>query len=260
MPGSGIFAAEGVYDGAARSGDDPAALEKWRYARYGIVRTVWLAAALVLGGCSSPAGPLPSGTYHYSSNEAGVPVDSTVTISRDATAIVVHEDAQLVKLPNAPPVSIDIHLDPTTFSTRAVTVANDPEMWNPSVAIARDSATITSSGHASFTVASVAHGDPATVDSEWVSSYVAIPAMLHATGGKTLVTYYTAQVHGRGLATAFTVVPATATRPGSVASGDASIALATRKARRAFITLWYDPSTDVVSAVQLGDDLAFVRK
>jgi hypothetical protein len=224
------------------------------------MRAVWLAAALAFGACSSPAGPLPSGTYHYSSNEAGVPVDSTVTVSRDATAIVVHEDAQFVKLPNAPPVSVETRLNPKTFSTDALTVANDPEMWNPSVAIARDGATVTPSGKTSFTIPPAAAGAPATVDSDWVSSYVAIPAMLHATSAKTVDIYYTALVHGRGLATAFTVVSATAERPDGVPSGDTPIALATGKARRAFITLWYDPSTDVVSAVQLGDDLAFVRK
>jgi hypothetical protein len=203
---------------------------------------------------------LPSGTYHYSSNEAGVPVDSTVTISRDATAIVVHEDARFLKVPNAPPVSVETRLDPKTFSTDALTVANDPEMWNPSVAIRPDGATITPSGKASFTIPPAAAGAPATVNSDWVSSYLAIPAMLHATGAKTVNVYYTALLRGRGLATAFTVVSGTAARPSGVPSGDTPIALATRKARRAFITLWYDPSTDVVSAVQLGDDLAFVRK
>lgn len=96
------------------------------------MRAVWFAAALALGACSSPAGPLPSGTYHYASNEAGIPVDSIVTISRDATAIVVREDARFVKLPNAPPVSIETRLDPKTFSTNALTIANDPEMENPS--------------------------------------------------------------------------------------------------------------------------------
>jgi hypothetical protein len=205
------------------------------------MRAARLTAALVLSGCSSATGPLPSGTYHYSSNEAGVPVDSTVTISRDATAVVVHEDARFLKVPNAPPVSIEMRLDPKTFSTRSLTIANDPEMENASVAIAQGRA-------------------PATVDSDWVSSYLAIPAMLRATGAKTVDVYYTALLHGRGLATAFTVVSPTAARPDGVRSGDASIALATGRVKRAFVTLWYDPSTDVVSAVQLGDDLAFVQK
>jgi hypothetical protein len=61
--------------------------------------------------------------------------------------------------------------------------------------------------------------------------------MLHATGAKTVNVYYMALLHGRGLATAFAVVSATAARPAAVPSGDTPIALATRKARRALITL-----------------------
>lgn len=225
-------------------------------------RTFCLTASLALAACSSPAGPLPSGTYHYVSNEAGVAVDSIVTISRDATAIVVHEDARFVKLPNAPPVSIETRLDPKTFSTNAVTIANDAEMENPTIAIAQNGATVTPPGKPSVTIPPAAGAAPAAVDTNWASSYLTVPAMVRATGAKTLNLFHTALFHGRGLATRLTVVSGTAARPDGVPSGDTPMGLAMGNTKLPFVTLWYDPSTDVVSAVQLGlnNELAFLRK
>ena len=221
-----------------------------------------LACSFAIAACaSSRPSVFPSGTYAYASNVANVPIDSTVTVSRDATAIIVNEQYTFVKLPNVPAVSIVSRLDPATFSVISYAVDNDPEGPDPSLTITPSGATYSVAGKKPVVQKAPVAAAPSWVfDTNRASAFAAVPAILHATGAKVINGYVPEIFKGSGMAWAFVPTDATVSRPEGVPAGDASLALAFHTRKMAMTTLWYDPATFVVSGVKIGNDTLWVRK
>jgi hypothetical protein len=220
---------------------------------------IGLVALLATAACgpAAKATPLPAGTYHYESRQRGASIDSTVTVSRDADAIVVREDA---RVGNLIATTIENRLDPKTLSVVAFSVRNDPDNEEASITIRPAGATYRLGGSPAFTVPPPVPEVPSWVLANWASPLAIVPALVHATGAKTLAVYQSTVFHRKALANAFSVADVTVSRPDAAPANDASLGLALLHGKEPLLSFWYDPDTFVVDAVKMNDQTVFVRK
>lgn len=221
-------------------------------------RITLVAITVALAACTGQANnhTLPSQTYHYSSSEGRVTVDSTVVVSRDAGATVVAEEAHF-----GPGVTtIEQRLDPKTYSVISYAMHNDPEGMDPVITVSPTSAVYRLKSMPRTVARARVPGAPSWVFSDWASSFAVIPSLVHASGTKTINSYYPEVFHKKALASTLWVVDASGARPNGVPAVDASLGLAERTNRKAVISIWFDPTSFVVDAVNIGDGTAFVRK
>jgi hypothetical protein len=222
-------------------------------------KTIVFAVSLGLASCSQAPSVLPSGTYKYTSTEGSTTLKSAVTVSREAGSVLVRE---LASFSTGTPIVIETRLDPVTYSITAFSVTNDTSEDQPLIEIRPGEITYLPQSGKSVVVDAPVPGAPAWIFAEWMSTYMAIPAMMHAAGAKTLNVYYPTIFHVRGktLAQTMTTVPVSMAHPVGVPASDVSLGLAWRNTQKPAISVWYDPATYVTDAVYLGDSLAFSRE
>lgn len=221
--------------------------------------TIALAVACSLAACAPKAqtGALPAGTYQYESREGNVTADSAVDVIADSGVVIVRERVRLGSFEGP---EIESRLDPKTYSFETYSTAHDPEGDDPSLSIAASEAKYTMKTGGPVIAKAPAPRAPSFVFGDWVSSFVALPSLVHATGAKTINGYVPELVHGKAKAMAFYVVGARTTVPESAPSGDSGLGLAWRRGDKPVVMLWYDPATFILDSVELGGATAFVRK
>jgi hypothetical protein len=197
-----------------------------------LVAAVALAAA---GG--PPGGVLPSGTYAYEIFSEGKPVaKSTIVIHNENGSLLITEATAL----QGDPVATTRTIDPSTFATLK---------WVMTTQGAEDTIEIASSagvwrnGPQSKKLPQAVTG-PSIVFDFFAGAYPLIPAMLHATGAKAFNVYCLCFT-GFDVEPA-AVVSATAAAPAGVPKTDASAAF---EYDDAVVTLWYDPVTFILHAM-----------
>jgi hypothetical protein len=222
-----------------------------------VTRRIACILALATAGCghASNVSPLPAGTYHYESLGEPDLNESAVTVSRDASGVLVREVAHF-----GPSAIVETRLDSATYSVVSSSVREDPPMGDPSIAISRSGATYTLPAATRVTENAPAAGAPSWIFGMFASFFTMIPAMVHATHATTVNTYFHEVYRGKAHSAKLYVVDRTARRPSGVSWWDASLGLAWQPDGKPAISIWYDPKTLIVDAVDVVDRPAFLRK
>jgi len=218
-----------------------------------------LALCLALTACSSAAkSPASGGPYRYESTEGRVTITSTVTVRYGGGTAVVEEAVNF----GTATANIEYRLDPKTFSAVSYTMRNDPEGEDPAVIVSPGGASVKTNDRGRAFVKAPEPGAPSWIFGNFASSFVPLPLLVRSTHLHSFNAYMPEVFHGKGFAFKLSVIPAAPPRPAGVPATDASIGLASAKARKpaAMVTVWYDPSTSVVDAIDIGRATAFVRK
>jgi hypothetical protein len=197
-----------------------------------------LVAAVVLASAGGAAhGVLPSGTYTYQIFVESKPVaTSKIVIDHENGSLQLTEASVL----QGDPVATTRTVDPSTFATLK---------WDMNAQTSEDTVEIASGagawqhGPQTKTLAQAVPG-PSIVFDFFAGAYPLIPAMLHATGAKAFNVYCLCFT-GFDVKPA-TVIPATATAPPGVPKSDAVAAF---EYDDAIVTMWYDPATFVLHAM-----------
>jgi hypothetical protein len=218
-----------------------------------------LVLIVALAACSNASkSAAPGGPYHYESTEGGVTIDSTVNVHYGSGAAVVNEDVHFG------PATADIEnrVDPKTFSAISYTMRNDPEGIDPSVVVSVDGASVKTNDRGRAVIKAPVPGAPSWVFGNYASSFVLLPSLIRATHPRTINAYMPTVFHGKGFALNLSVIPATSDRPAAVPQGDTAIALGSPNGRKrvSMLTVWYDPETSVVDAINMAGATTFVRK
>jgi len=221
-----------------------------------------LGASFILAACTGASKPasLPAGTYRYESTTGGSALQSAITVSRDSNAVVVHEESKFANLPAVAPVVTESRLDPSTYSVESYVVSNNPEGFDPPIQISPAAATYKVAGKPIVAKAKALGAPSWVLGDEGASMFAILPALVHATGAKTINVYYPGLARGKTLAQTYTVMPTTQSRPDGIPAGDAALGLGFDPKRAPVLSIWYDPATLVMSAVKIGDETDFIRK
>jgi len=218
-----------------------------------------LALCLALTACSSASKSSASGgPFHYESTEGNVTINSTVDVRYDKGAAIVGEAVNF----GTASANIENRLDPKTFSTISYTMRNDPEGIDPIVIVTPSGASVKTNDRGGAVVNAPVPGAPSFVFGNYASSFVLLPSLVRATHPRTINAYMPTVFHGKALAMKLSVFPSASQRPTTVPQGDVAIGFAPPSARKrvAMLTLWYDPATSVVDAINIGNATAFLRK
>jgi len=218
-----------------------------------------LAVAWAFAACSPSAGTTasPAGTYQYESRAGNITAGSTVTVSFDSGAVLVSERARLGTFDGP---AIESRMNPKTYSLETYTVTHDPEGDDPSIAVTAAGAKYVMKNADPVTKKAPVPGAPSFVFGDWVSSFVELPSLEYVTKAKTINGYMPDLMRGKAVAMTYYVVEPMVPPPAAARSGDAALALAWRPRGKPVVTMWYDPATFVVDAVDLGGATAFVRE
>jgi hypothetical protein len=185
---------------------------------------------------ASDSSVLPSGAYTYQIFSEGKPVAKSTIVIYNEEPLRITEDTTL----QDDALASQRTMDPATFST--IDYVMNAQGSADTIDISASSAVWHAKSGDKTLARSVA--GPSIVFDFVAGEYVAIPAMLHATGAKSFNVYCIC-LTGFDVKTA-TVVPATAAAPAGVPKTDASVAF---EFDDAVVTLWYDPVTFILSAI-----------
>lgn len=213
---------------------------------------LFLAAVFSADACATAADSvLPSGTYHYEARDGSeVTMKSVVTVSRDATGVVVRETADR----GDEPVSVTRRLDAATFSLRSYEYQG---ACNPAITVSSDKAVFCLKEGKTATLDAPLPGKPASLVDFLVSSFAILPAMLHAGGATSFNTYSYYVMSGAPTVDVSEVVNTTAARPATVGKDDVPLSIRERGDEKV-LTMWYDPKSFVLHYVDLGDNIGIV--
>lgn len=217
-----------------------------------------LFVCIALAACSSQSNSsAPTGPYQYESTEGNVTIDSTVKVRYGSDATVVDEDVQFEHIT----ANVEYRLDPKTLSAVAYTIRNDPEGEDPSIAVSANGAVVQTKTGGRAVAKAPAPGAPSFVFGNFASSFIMLPSLVRATHAKIFNAYMPSVFHGKAFSFKLSVIPVRDKPPSGVPATDASVALGSAvRAGKAMVTVWYDPTTAVVDAVNIGGGTAFVRK
>jgi hypothetical protein len=201
---------------------------------------------------------MPGGPYHYESTEGGVTIESTVNVHYGADAAVVDEDVQF----GPATAHIESRLDPKTFSAISYTMRNDPDGEDPSIAVSAGGASVKTNDRGGAIVKPPVPGAPSWIFANYASSFVLLPSLVRAANPRIVNAYMPTVFHGKGFAMKLSVIPTTDTRPAAVPTSDESVSLGSSNARKhlSMVTVWYDPGTSAVDAINIAGATAFARK
>ena len=196
-----------------------------------------VAAVALASSAAAPGAVLPSGTYAYEIYSDGKPVaKSTIVIHNENGSLQITEATIL----QGDPVASTRTIDPATFATLKYTIT--VQGTEDTIDIPSNAATWRRASGDKTVPQAVA--GPSIVFDFFAGPYAAIPAMLHATAAKAFNVYCICF-------TGFDVKPApivsaTAAAPAGVSKTDVSAAF---EFDDAVVTLWYDPVTFVLHAM-----------
>jgi hypothetical protein len=196
-----------------------------------------VAAVVLASSAGAPSAVLPSGTYSYEIYSEGKPVAKSTIVIHNVNGSLQITEATTIQ---DDPVATTRTIDPATFSTLQYVMTSEGSQDTIDIPA---NAAIWRKAAGDKTLSQVVAG-PSIVFDFFAGPYAAIPAMLHATSAKAFNVYcicFTGFDVKPG-----TIAPATAAPPAGVPPKDVSAAF---EFDDAVVTLWYDPVTFVLYAI-----------
>jgi hypothetical protein len=185
---------------------------------------------------ASAGSVLPSGAYTYEIYSEGKPVAKSTIVIYNENPLRITEDTTL----QGDPIASQRTIDPATFAP--LDYVMNAQGASDTIDLSQGAASWHNATQKKTLAPAVA--GPSIVFDFFAGAYIAIPAMLHATGAKAFNVYCLCFT-GFDVKAA-TVVPATAEAPPGVPKTDARVAF---EYDDAIVTLWYDPGTFILSAM-----------